>query len=82
MSKKVTYARFHTTLHIPNFGNLENVMPPSGKTLKSFSMVTSDGGIEVTACTMVSKTSVTFLVPWANVQLAVIQEEEAAKPAA
>ncbi len=82
MGKRVTYARFHTVLHIPNFGQLPDVMPPVGKTLLDLKMETSEGGLEISATPPKSRIPVSFVVPWANVQLAVYAAEVAEKPKA
>ena len=83
MSKKVVYARFHSVLHIPSFGQLEQVMPPSSKKIADLNMRTEEGGIVITATPPRGPGSliaepVTFLVPWANVQVAVYESEKAA----
>jgi hypothetical protein len=75
MSRVINYLRTHGSLYIPKVGETGNVLPRQNKK-DTLSMVACVEGAHVRL------NSVEFIIPWGNIQLAVLEPEAAAqKPA-
>lgn len=86
MKAVVTYAKLHTTLFVPGFGNVEATLPPKGKTLIDLHMIGNSAGVECTFKDAKGGKHRAF-VPWGTVQSAVLGDDivessgdETAKP--
>lgn len=74
MSSKVTFIRVHQDLFATGWGPIGNRLPASGKSFPGLSMVSTPAGVEVSA---EGKKYAKFLVPWGNIVVAELLQEEA-----
>lgn len=73
MNRTVKYLRTHGSLYIPNIGETGNVLPRQNKK-DNLSMT---AGVEGA---MIKLNNVEFVIPWGNIQLAVLEPEAAKMP--
>lgn len=72
----VIQAYFHSTLFIPNVGNLGDSLPSANKTLKGLTMNYTENGLELSLVGRVNgrEVPVNCIIPLANVKLVVTAE--------
>jgi hypothetical protein len=72
MSRKVKHLKAHSSLFIPGLGNLTDSLPNQSKSLPGLEMVLRAEGVEVKC------KNICALIPLANIQMMVLDPEEAA----
>lgn len=75
LNRKVTYARLHQGIYVPQAGDLGAVLPPSSKTLENLHMHTDGNGLFLDFNYRGIKNS-TF-IPLANIIIMSLAPEEA-----
>ena len=74
--RKVTYARFHQELYIPNAGSLGITLPAQSKTLENLEMSSSTEGANLVVKFLYRGIKNELLIPAANVVLMLLTPEE------
>lgn len=78
--RKVTYARVHQDLYVPNAGSLGNVFPPQSKTLDGLSMSSEPNSGNLVIKFAYRGIANEILIPSANVVLMLLAPEEVSQP--
>lgn len=74
MRTKVKTLRTHQSMFAFGWGDLKNVLPPPSKTFPGLEMIRAQEGVEVS-----SPGKISFLVPWGNIVLVELFEEDKTK---
>ncbi len=74
MRTRVRTLRTHQSMFAFGWGDLKNVLPAPNKTFPGLEMIRASEGVEVSAPGKIS-----FLVPWGNISLAELVEEDKAQ---
>jgi hypothetical protein len=81
MPRLIKYVKLHgKEAFYPDVGSLGDTLPPFGKSFKSFQMSHTPEGVLLELTTNLGK-NVDVIVPWANVQVAVLDKKTEEKAA-
>ena len=75
MPRKVITARLHSSIHVPNVGELSSQLPPPAKTFKKFDLLKEEDGISLKVESLQGIKGEAW-IPSSNIIYAILAPEE------